>query len=205
MESAPHSPHQISDNHQPNPKWYGKACAEVAGCKAAQVWPLLEDFFGLHKWFPTLTTCLPVRGVSGQSGCVRYCAGFRTPANNGDEIMNWTMQELLSINPKELSFSYSIIDGNVGFNSYVATVKVVPTEEFGCSIEWMYEVDPVEGWTLGDLDSFIGSGLQVMTKRMEESFKIPNTGMNLTYFFIFFSRVIEYFSSHIIEKVHDII
>ncbi|XP_034700120.1 lachrymatory-factor synthase-like [Vitis riparia] len=165
MESAAD---QISDKHQP--KWEGKACAEVAGCKAEQVWPLLEDFFGLNKWFPTLTTCLPVEGVSGQPGCIRYCAGFKTHANSGDVIMNWTKQKLLSIDPDELTFSYSIIDGNVGFNSYVSTVKVLPTLE-GCSIEWRYEVEPVEGWTLGDLDSFIGSGLQVMAKRMEAALK----------------------------------
>ncbi|KAK8610407.1 hypothetical protein V6N13_081565 [Hibiscus sabdariffa] len=46
----------------------GRAYAKLAGCKAEQVWPLLQDFFGLDKWFPTLTTCLPVQGVSGQPG-----------------------------------------------------------------------------------------------------------------------------------------
>lgn len=186
MESAAD---QISDKHQP--KWEGKACAEVAGCKAEQVWPLLEDFFGLNKWFPTLTTCLPVEGVSGQPGCTRYCAGFKTHANSGDVIMNWTKQKLLSIDPDELTFSYSIIDGNVGFNSYVSTVKVLPTEE-GCSIEWRYEVEPVEGWTLGDLDSFIGSGLQVMAKRMEAALK---AGMNrISKFSLSFSPTRDIFS-----------
>ncbi|KAK9275732.1 hypothetical protein L1049_023000 [Liquidambar formosana] len=156
------------------PKWEGKACAELAGPKAEQVWPLLEDFFGLNKWFPTLTTCLPVEGVSGQPGCVRYCAGFKTPVNKGDEeIVNWTKQKLLSIDPTELTFSYSIIDGNVGFHSYISTVKVLPRED-GCSIEWRYEVEPVEGWTLANLDSFIGSGLQVMAKRMEEALQSNN-------------------------------
>ena len=163
------------------PKWEGKACVEVAGCKAEQVWPLLEDFFGLHKWFPTLTTCLPVEGVSGRPGCVQYCAGFKTHANNGEEVMNWTKQKLLWIKHEELTFSYSIIDGKVGFNSYVSTIKVEPNED-GCSVEWRYEVEPVEGWTLQDLDSFIGSGLQVMAKRMEEAIK---TGINLKIFHVF--------------------
>lgn len=149
-------------------KWKGKAIEILAGPKAEQVWPFLEDFFGLNKWFPTLTTCLPVEGISGQPGCVRYCAGFKTPVNNGDEVVNWTKQKLLSIDHTVLTFSYSIIEGNVGFNSYIATVKVVPKED-GCNIEWGYEVEPVEGWTLGDLDTFISSGLQVMAKRMEEA------------------------------------
>ncbi|XP_062010643.1 lachrymatory-factor synthase-like [Rosa rugosa] len=156
---------------QQQPKWEGEARAELIGPKAEQVWPLLEDFFGLHKWFPTLTTCLPVQGVSGQPGCVRYCAGFKTPVDhesNQPEHLNWTKQELLSIDPSQLTFSYSIVDGNVGFNSYISTVRVVP-KEGGCSIEWKYEVEPVEGWTLKDLDVFIGTGLQVMASRMEAS------------------------------------
>lgn len=161
------SPNQMVLENQPQ-KWEGKACEELKGPKAEQVWPLLEDFFSLNKWFPTLTTCLGIEGVSGQPGCVRYCAGFKTPVNSGNEIVNWTKQKLLSINPSELSFSYSIVDGNVGFNSYVSRVKVVPTEG-GCEIEWLYEVEPVEGWKLEDLDTFIGSGLQVMARRMEES------------------------------------
>ncbi|XP_041006350.1 lachrymatory-factor synthase-like [Juglans microcarpa x Juglans regia] len=154
--------------HQNQPKWKGKANAKVEGPKAEQVWPLLEDFFGLNKWFPTLSTCLPVEGISGQPGCVRYCAGFKTPVNNGEEIVNWTKQKLLSIDKTELTFSYSIIDGNVGFNSYVTTIKVVPNED-GCIVEWWYEVEPVEGWTQEDLKTFISSGLLVMAKRMEEA------------------------------------
>ncbi|XP_059634916.1 lachrymatory-factor synthase-like [Cornus florida] len=157
--------------HGQKPKWEGKACAELAGAKAEQVWPFLEDFFGLNKWFPTLHTCLPVEGVSGQPGCVRYCAGFKTPVNSGDDIINWTKQKLLSIDPTEMTFSYSIIDGNVGFNSYVSSVRVVPRED-GCNIEWCYEVEPVEGWVLENLDTFIGSGLQVMAKRMEEAVSV---------------------------------
>ncbi|KAK2998874.1 hypothetical protein RJ639_022768 [Escallonia herrerae] len=99
------------------PKWEGEACAKLAGPEAAQVWPLLEDFFGLNKWFPTLGTCL------GVEGAVRYCAGFKTPVNGGDEVVNWTKQKLISISPREMCFSYSIVDGNVGFNSYVSRVQ----------------------------------------------------------------------------------
>ncbi|KAJ0030406.1 hypothetical protein Pint_13258 [Pistacia integerrima] len=157
------------------PKWKGKTSAEMAGIKAEQVWPFLEDFFGLDKWFPTLTTCIPVEGISGQPGCVRYCAGFRTPvdSDDGEETVNWTNQKLLSIDPTKMTFSYSIIDGNVGFNKYVSTVTVVKKEdeEEGCRIEWEYEVEPVKvkGWTLEHLDCFISTGLQVMVERMKEA------------------------------------
>ncbi|KAI3421729.1 uncharacterized protein J3R85_011927 [Psidium guajava] len=154
-------------------KWQGQACADLAGPKADQIWPFLEDFFGLDKWFPTLATCAQVEGVSGQPGCVRYCAGFRTPVDRdvGDAettTLNWTKQKLLSIDPAEKMFSYSIVDGNVGFNSYVSTVQVVAKED-GCRIVWHYEVEPVNGWKPEQLDQFIGSGLRVMAERMEEA------------------------------------
>ncbi|XP_057968081.1 lachrymatory-factor synthase-like [Malania oleifera] len=168
MEPASHK----TDKHQP--KWEGKACAGLKGPRAEQIWPLLEDFCSLHKWFPTLTTCLPLEGVSGQPGCVRYCAGFKTPADTGNgETLNWTKQKLLSIDPTEMTFTYCIIDGNVGFNSYLTTIKVLPRED-GCRIQWQYEVEPVEGWTPEMLDSFISSGLRVMAERME---KAPHTSI----------------------------
>lgn len=155
-------------------KWRGKATTQVKGAKAEQVWPLLEDFFGLDKWFPTLSTCIPVEGLSGQPGCVRFCAGFKTPVDDGQhgkQRVNWTKQKLLSIDSTEWTFSYSIVDGNVGFHSYVSTLKVLPQGGEGCEIEWLYEVEPVQGWKLEYLDSFIDTGLQVMAQRMQESLK----------------------------------
>ncbi|XP_039164043.1 lachrymatory-factor synthase-like [Eucalyptus grandis] len=176
MESANIDP-VASEMSQNQPKWQGQACADLAGPKADQIWPFLEDFFGLDKWFPTLATCTPVEGVSGQPGCVRYCAGFRTPVDQERDIgggteaaatLNWTKQKLLSIDPAEKMFSYSIVDSNVGFNSYVSTVRVMPKED-GCRMVWDYEVEPVSGWKPQDLDQFIGSGLRVMAERMKEA------------------------------------
>ncbi|KAL6226546.1 hypothetical protein ACLB2K_000508 [Fragaria x ananassa] len=155
---------------QRQPKWEGKACAEIRSPKAEQVWPLLEDFFGLHKWLPALPTCLPVQGVSGQPGCVRYCAGVKTPVDlESDQPAHWSCkQQLLSIDPSQMTLSYCNIDGNIGFNSYIATMRVLLKED-GCSIEWKYEVEPIEGWTLKDLDMLIGTDLQEMASRMEAS------------------------------------
>jgi hypothetical protein len=60
----------MSSIQQTQEKWKGKAQTELLGCKADKVWPLLEDFFGLDKWFPTLSTCIPLEGISGKPGCV---------------------------------------------------------------------------------------------------------------------------------------
>ncbi|KAI4352500.1 hypothetical protein L6164_006746 [Bauhinia variegata] len=154
---------------QQQAKWKGEAKTDLPGAKAELIWPLLEDFFGLDKWFPTLSTCIPVEGVSGKPGCVRFCAGFKSPVDGSDkQTVNWTKQKLLFIDPTHMTFSYSIIDGNVGFHSYVSTVTVLPKED-GCEIQWLYEVEPVEGWRLEQLDYFIGTGLNVMARRMEEA------------------------------------
>jgi hypothetical protein len=84
--------------------------------------------------------------------------------------LNWTKQKLLSIDPIQRVFSYSIIDGNVGFHSYVSTVKVLEKDD-GCVIEWLYEVEPVKGWKLEYLDLFIGSGLDEMGQRIQGALK----------------------------------
>ncbi|XP_045790033.1 lachrymatory-factor synthase-like [Trifolium pratense] len=162
---------------QTQEKWKGKAKTELLGCKANQVWPLLEDFFGLGKWFPTLSTCIPLEGISGKPGCVRFCGGFKTPVDEHDkQTLNWTKQKLLSIDPIQRVFTYSIIDGNVGFHNYVSTVKVLEKDD-GCVIEWLYEVEPVEGWKLEYLDLFIGSGLDEMGQRIQGALKIMENAL----------------------------
>ncbi|KAB2618473.1 lachrymatory-factor synthase-like [Pyrus ussuriensis x Pyrus communis] len=96
----------------------------------------------------------------------------RSDQNRDQEKVNWTKQKLLGIDPATMTFSSSIIDGNVGFNSYIPTVEVV-RKDAGCTIVWKYEVERVEGWRLEDLDLFIGTGLQVMASRMEASLYNP--------------------------------
>ncbi|KAM1173683.1 hypothetical protein FF1_026344 [Malus domestica] len=109
-------------------KWEGKASAELKVTR----------------------TCHGVEGTPGVAGCVWLCDGFKTPVdpksdqNQDQEKANRTKQKLLSIDPAEMTYSYSIIDGNVGFNSYLSTVQVVP-KDAECTIVWKYEVEPVEG------------------------------------------------------------
>ncbi|GAU22814.1 hypothetical protein TSUD_142540 [Trifolium subterraneum] len=156
---------------QTQEKWKGKAKTELLGCKVEKVWPLLEDFFGLDKWFPT--TCIPLEGISGKPGCVRFCFGFKTPVDeiHGKTNLNWTKQKLLSIDPIQRVFSYSIIDSNVGFHNYVSTYKLLEKDD-GCVIEWIYEVEPAEGWKLEYLDNFIASGLDEMGQKIQGALKI---------------------------------
>ncbi|KAJ4951575.1 hypothetical protein NE237_028407 [Protea cynaroides] len=156
-------------------KWEGKVSVCLKGATAEQVWPLLEDFFNLHKVFPTLATCYGVEGVSGKSGCVRYCAGFSIPSTGGDGDMpvtvSWSKERLVAIDPSEWTMSYEMIDSNIGFTSYLSTIRVFPGNigNGSTKIEWSFVVDPVEGWKLEDLISKYESGLQRMAERIDDT------------------------------------
>ncbi|RZC50221.1 hypothetical protein C5167_018645 [Papaver somniferum] len=164
----------------PESKWEGKVQAKLEGPKADQVWIILQDFFNLHKWFPSLTTCYGIEGISGQPGCIRYCAGSSIPASssiNGRDgdvtITNWSTERLVDIDSVQRSITYEIVDCNIGFKSYVSTMKVVPynngenDEDNGCLIEWSFVVDPIQGWELETLVSKFDSGLQRTASKIE--------------------------------------
>ncbi|XVE71002.1 hypothetical protein DITRI_Ditri10aG0114800 [Diplodiscus trichospermus] len=148
------------------PKWEGKATAELKDSTAEQIWPFLEEFCNLDKLFPTVDTCYRVEGTPGQPGLVRHCEGQ----------LGWAKEKLLTINPTNRTLSYQIVENNIGFNNYVATLKISPLMEGegkpgGCKIEWWFVVDPVEGMGLEDLVSHIDYTLQFMAKKMEDAVK----------------------------------
>ncbi|CAK7353144.1 unnamed protein product [Dovyalis caffra] len=156
------------------PKWEGKVSTRLAKATADQIWPLLNDFFNFHKWFPSLATCYGINGTNGEPGCIRYCAGFSIPSNDTDQPVSWSTERLTAVNHVERSLSYEMVDGNIGFKSYVSTVKVVPQGgdgQDGCVIEWSFSVDPVAGLVLDELVRKYEVGLQQMGKRMEDAVK----------------------------------
>ncbi|XWS70308.1 hypothetical protein CRYUN_Cryun03dG0036800 [Craigia yunnanensis] len=147
------------------PKWEGKVTAELKGSMAEQIWPFLEEFCNLDKLFPTVDTCYRVEGTPGQPGLVRHCEGK----------LGWAKEKLLTIDPVNRSLSYEILENNIGFNNYMATLKVFPMEGDGkpadCKIEWSFIADPVEGLRLEDFVSNIDYTLQFMAKKMEDAVK----------------------------------
>ncbi|XP_059644014.1 lachrymatory-factor synthase-like [Cornus florida] len=157
------------------PKWEGRVSTRLTYVSADQIWPLLKDFFNLHKWFPSLSTSYGVHGTNGEPGCIRYCAGSSIPSSggekDGDKPVSWCTERLIAIDPIDRSLSYEIVECNIGFKSYVSTVKIGPgggDGGGGCVMEWWFEVDPVEGLTLEDLTKKYEVGLQRMAKKMEE-------------------------------------
>lgn len=60
-----------------------------------------------------------VDGVSGQPGPVRYCKAGRDKTT-----IKWAKEKLLVIDAIKRRMSYEIVDNNMGFKSYVATMQV---------------------------------------------------------------------------------
>ncbi|KAI6680013.1 hypothetical protein NL676_033894 [Syzygium grande] len=157
------------------PKWEGKAIAELKGPTPHQVWPFLEDFCNLHKLLPSLDKCHRVEGVPGQPGLVRYCASASLGGGDSDPSkVKWANERLLMMDPSDKCFTYEVLDNNMGLKSYVSTIRVVPMNDgdakmAGCMIEWSFVADPIEGWGPQDLSSYIDFCLQSMAKKIESA------------------------------------
>ncbi|KAF8036229.1 hypothetical protein BT93_C2058 [Corymbia citriodora subsp. variegata] len=141
-------------------KWEMKVSAPVRDSSPDQIWPLLQDFFNLHEWLPTIDVCYGVEGMSGQPGCVRYSAVTKISTDSSEEaVINWAL------------FSYEIVDSNMlGFKSLVATTElaqVKDAEKGATAITWTSAANPIEGWTEKGLTEFYDSALQGMAERIE--------------------------------------
>ncbi|KAK8520339.1 hypothetical protein V6N13_031206 [Hibiscus sabdariffa] len=154
----------------PQPKWEAKVSAKLTRASPDQVWAIYTDFFNFHKWFPTLATCYGIHGTNGELGCVRFCSGFSISSGGGSE--KWSKERLIAIDHTNRTLSYEIVESNIGFYSYVSTVKIVHGDrdhKDGCVIEWSFTVDPVEGWRLDEMKKLYEEGLQGLAKRIEDA------------------------------------
>ncbi|KAK3438350.1 hypothetical protein EUGRSUZ_C02971 [Eucalyptus grandis] len=156
------------------PRWEGKAIAELKGPTPDQVWPFLADFCNLHKLFPNIDTCYRVEGIQGEPGLIRYCASTVSGDDSEPSKLKWVNERLLMMDPGEKCFSYEVLDNNMGFKNYVATFRVMPMSDGdgkmgGCTIECSFVSDPIEGWGLQDLSSYLDFCLQYMAKKIESA------------------------------------
>ncbi|KAF7112504.1 hypothetical protein RHSIM_RhsimUnG0223000 [Rhododendron simsii] len=158
-----------------NPKWEGKATANLVGSTPEQVWPLLEDFCNLNKYLTTLDTCYRVEGELGKPGLIRYCGATVPSLSGGDEKLTlWCHEKLLAMDPIGRLMTYVVLDNNMGFKSYESTIKLLPIDgddEPGCRIEWSFVTDPVEGNTQEDLVNYLDSSVRTMAMNMGNALK----------------------------------
>ncbi|KAM0944686.1 putative polyketide cyclase/dehydrase, START-like domain superfamily [Dioscorea sansibarensis] len=157
--------------------WQRSVTAKVRRGTRNQVWSLVGDYLSLDKWLPNISTCSLVEGVPGQPGCVRYCSMAPPTDIDGETAPNvWVNERLLTLDPIGHSLSYDITENNMGFTRYVATLKVVgggdddddDDDEDGCSLEWSFEADPVDGLSEENLVSYLQDGLDAMAAKVED-------------------------------------
>ncbi|XP_038886400.1 lachrymatory-factor synthase [Benincasa hispida] len=150
-------------------KWEGRVAEALTVAAADQTWPMIKDFFNFHKWFPTLANCYGLSGINGEVGCVRFCSGFSIPSTDGsDRVVSWSKERLVEIDDERRRICYEIVDSNIGFKSYAATIEVAEGGgSSSCVIEWRFEVEAVEGLTVDDLVKKYQVGLSSMAKRMD--------------------------------------
>ncbi|KAI6680023.1 hypothetical protein NL676_033904 [Syzygium grande] len=88
--------------------------------------------------------------------------------------LKWANERLLMMDPNEKCFSYEVLENNVWFKNYVATIRVMPMNDGdgkmgGCMMEWSFVSDPLDGWGLQELCSCIDFCLQSMVKKIESA------------------------------------
>ncbi|CAN7062903.1 unnamed protein product [Brassica oleracea var. botrytis] len=150
-------------------KWQAKVSVTLTKSKPDQIWLLFTDFFNFNKWLQTLTTCHGVHGINGELGCIRFCSGSSIRSNGVEPTVGWSREKLVAVDPVERVMRYEIVESNIGFESYVSTVRILPRDEEGCVIEWGFTVDPVGGWSLDDLVNKYEKALEIIAKNMEEA------------------------------------
>ncbi|KAA0065046.1 hypothetical protein IC582_006317 [Cucumis melo] len=161
-------PSPMAEN--PASKWEGRVTQTLTLATPDQIWPMIKDFFNFHKWFPTLANCYGLSGTNNaEVGSVRFCSGFSIPSSSdgSDGVVSWSKERLVGVDEEHRRICYEMVDSNIGFKSYVATMEVGEGGGGGCVIEWRFEVEAVEGLKLEDLVKKYEVGLRSMANRME--------------------------------------
>ncbi|KAK1267362.1 Lachrymatory-factor synthase [Acorus gramineus] len=160
---------------KPKLEWEGKTTATLTNTTADQAWSLMKNFTDVDKILPAVQTCYKVEGVDGEPGCVRYVATGKVTGPGEVELFMWAKERLIETDPVNRFYRYEIVESSVGFRRYFGRLGA---EEGGgggggggggeCVIEWSYVADPIEGWAKEEFDGFLGRGMEVLARRIEE-------------------------------------
>ncbi|GFZ08485.1 hypothetical protein Acr_20g0002930 [Actinidia rufa] len=156
------------------PRWKGTVTAKAEGFTPSQAWSFFEDFGNLYKIDPNVDISYALEGVYGHAGLVRFCSAHTTtalPSGENEIAVQWFHEKLLAMDPAKYSFTYQIMENNVGFTYCKSTVKVLPihdSNELGCKLEWTYESDPLPGQTPDYLSNYFGLNIQAMADAIKK-------------------------------------
>ncbi|CAN6336001.1 unnamed protein product [Urochloa humidicola] len=163
---------------QQKPEWRGAVEAALPSTPAAAAWAHIASFCALDRYLPGIDVCELAAGEDGHPGCVRYVASLAAPAGGGGErreVASWAREELLEIDGGARRLAYAVVGSSMGFGRYVATMAVAADEEAdespaaGCRLVWAFECEPVEGWSLEGLLSYLDGGVRAIAARIQEA------------------------------------
>lgn len=139
------------------------------GTPASAAWPHVASFYAAHRYLPGIDVCERV-GDGGEDGglllvpgCVRHVASSAAGL--------WAREELLEA-PDHAArrLRYAVVDSNMGFGRYVATLRVLDGGS-GCRIAWAFECDAVrgEGWSEAALVARLAASVDGMAERVQQA------------------------------------
>ncbi|KAJ6824347.1 putative lachrymatory-factor synthase [Iris pallida] len=138
----------------------------LQGVDPDEAWYLLGDFCGIQKYHTALATSRRVEGADGEPGCVRHCVG----QEDGEGHAAWAKERLLEMDAAGRSYSYDVMENNMGIGKYLATFKVVPAAGGGgCGIEWSFKAEPIDGWTRPGFLSYIEGAVGEIAARVGDA------------------------------------
>eukprot|EP00252_Welwitschia_mirabilis_P004951 TRINITY_DN152_c0_g1_i1.p1 TRINITY_DN152_c0_g1~~TRINITY_DN152_c0_g1_i1.p1 ORF type:complete len:164 (+),score=15.28 TRINITY_DN152_c0_g1_i1:159-650(+) len=152
------------DEQKEKQQWHGRISAEISDASAEQVWKEARSFSGLERWHPSLEECEIVEGEDGSVGCVRMC-------RNGDL---WVKEMLVAFDDATMSYTYSVIDGNIGLDSFVVSFTVLPatatavsSSSSACTVVWEFRVDPPPNTSYEEFLGFLKSSYRDMAEGLQ--------------------------------------
>ena len=105
---------------------------EDYAASAADVWQKLSDFGGLAGWMPGIKSC----EVKGQG-----IGAVRTLAMGPVKIV----ETLEALDNDARRLSYSLVEGPMPLQNFLATIEVTETSPSSCRVEWSAAFDLPEG------------------------------------------------------------
>ncbi|XP_037409105.1 uncharacterized protein LOC119271345 [Triticum dicoccoides] len=161
-------------------QWRGAVEAALPGTPAGAAWAHVASFFSAHRYLPGIDVCERVVTGAGceedddgrlpvAPGCVRHVASSAAGL--------WAREELLEADHAARRLRYAVVDSNMGFGRYVATLRVLGLDggEGGCMISWAFECDAVEGegWSEAALVARLGASVKGMAERVQQLAAVP--------------------------------
>ncbi|MGH9184281.1 MAG: SRPBCC family protein [Acidimicrobiales bacterium] len=123
---------------------------------ADEMWVLIGDFHGVHKWVAGMPVSEPLEG-----GALR-----RVPMGSG-----FIVERLLAEGDR--SYTYAVEEGAVSLSDYRSTLSVREAAGGGCIVDWLGEFAPGDGadeqGAVRLVDMLYSTGLAGLEKRLSST------------------------------------